>query len=643
MAIPRQAIMLCREAEPQSTGRNIRNIMSATPPIPLAAGFPTADDAQWRKLVDKVLKGGDYRKRLVSRTADGIEIEPLYTRGGTPVDERPGAAPFTRGFAERLGQGGWRIAQIRTETTPSAFAAAALDDIENGADAITIRLAAPGQTGLPADFPSLEAALAPLPLDRITIAIEAGIHAIDAGLAIGTIARRRNAIACISRLGIDPLGTLARTGELILLKPNGKGLAAGIPWLPDPAATLTADARPYHDAGASEAQEIAALAATLVAYLRALEGEALTPANALSRIALSMSADADIFLTIAKLRAARRVVTRIAEACGAVEAAGRMSLAVTTSERMMARRDPWVNMLRTTTACAAAAMGGADEITVLPYTWALGETDAFASRNARNVGLVLREESGLGRIVDPAGGSWSTEALTAELAAKAWRIFQEWESEGGMQAALVSGLVQDQIAAVAEARLKDITSRRIELTGVSAFPNLGDDGVEVTPWPAAPASTSKQIARPLPKHRLAEPFEALRDSAERLPSPPRVFLASLGSQSEHAARSTWITNLLAAGGIGAIATDGFTNSADAGRAFAESGAKVACICGSDQSYAELAEATAMALKGAGATHVTLAGRPREQEAALKAAGVDGFWYAGMDVVAALETLLAELP
>ncbi len=613
--------------------------MTAKSQVSLAAGFPPADDTQWRALVDKVLKGADFRKRLVSRTADGIEIEPLYTRGETSTNERPGLAPFTRGSLGRLGQAGWRIAQIRTETTPSAFAAAALDDIENGAEATTIRIAAPGQTGLSADFPSLEAALAPLPLDRITIALEPGTHAIHAGLAVSTIARQRNAIARISRLGIDPLGTLARTGELILLRPDGKGFSAGVPWLPSPGATLTADARPYHDAGASEAQEIAALASTLVAYLRALEGEGLTAANALSRIALSMSADADIFLTIAKLRATRRVVARIAEACHAADAAGRMSLTVTTSERMMARRDPWVNMLRTTTACAAAAMGGADEITVLPYTWALGEPDAFASRNARNVGLVLREESGLGRIVDPAGGSWSTEALTDELAAKAWSIFQEWESEGGMQAALVSGLVQDQIAAVAEARMKDIASRRIELTGVSAFPNLGDDGVKVAPWPIAPSATTKQIARPLPKRRLAEPFEALRDAAERLPSPPRVFLASLGTQSEHAARSMWITNLLAAGGISAIANDGFTNSADAGRAFAESGATVACICGSDQSYAELAEATAMALKGVGASHVLLAGRARDQEAALKSAGVDGFWYAGMDVVAALDKLL----
>ncbi len=618
----------------------------ARPIPPLAAGFPAADDARWRALVDKMLKGADFSERLVARTADGIGIEPLYTRestGGRNSRDDAGVLPCDLSR-------GWMIAQVRPETTPEAFAAAALDDIENGADALNIRLAAPGQTGLPADFHSIEAALAPLPLDRVRISIEPGAHAIHAALALATIARGRNAISSVGRLGIDPLGTLARTGELILLRKDGKGLTAGIPWLPPTpstgeifsSASLTADARPYHDAGASEAQEIAALAATLVAYLRCLEGEGLAPANALQRIALAMSADADIFVTMAKLRAARRVVTRIADACRARTSAGRMQFAVTTSARMMARRDPWVNLLRITTATAAAAMTGATEITALPHTWALGPPDALATRIARNVGLVLRAEAGLGRISDPAGGSWAVERLTDELADKAWSIFQEWEGEGGMQAALTSGLVQDQIAAVADARAKDIATRHIELTGVSAFPQLGDDRSTTPRWQLPSQPAARAHARPLPLRRLAEPFEALRDAADEIRPTPRVFLASLGPQAEHAARTMWITNLLAAGGIGVIATDGFTASAEAGLAFAESGAQIACICASDETYALLAEAIAMTLKGAGARHIILAGRPGPREPALRAAGIDRFWTAGMDVLAALSETLDRL-
>lgn len=612
-----------------------------TAPIPLAAGFAAADDAQWRGLVDKVLKGADFRKRLVSRTADGIEIEPLYTRAGAVQDEQPGATPFTRGSAVRLAASGWRIAQMRAETTVEAWSALAAEDAAGGADTLVLRLAGPGQCGLPADAASIAAAIGDLPLDKVGIALEPGAQAFDAAAMLSAALDKRAASGALVRFGIDPLGILARTGMLSGLSPDGKRFTSPLPAKSPAAAVLSIDSCPYHEAGASEAQEIAALAATCVAYLRCLEASGVAPAASIPRIAVAMAADGHIFLTMAKLRAARRVLARVAQACGAAEAAGRMPLAVTTSQRMMARRDPWVNMLRVTAACASAAMAGADEICVLPHTWAIGQPDLFASRIARNTGLVLREEAWLGRIADPSGGAWAAERLTDELAQKAWAIFQEWESEGGMLAALTSGLVQEQIAAVAEARARDIATRRVEVTGVSAYPQLADDGVKVTPWPAA-APAGATIIRPLLPVRLAAPFEALRDAADRTASPPKVFLASLGGQAEHGARTMWITNLLAAGGIAAISGEGFTSSTEAGRAFAESGAAVACLCGADQTYAELGEATAMALKGAGAEYVWLAGRPREQQAALQAAGVDGFIYAGIDVVEVLATIQGQL-
>ena len=157
-----------------------------------------------------------------------------------------------------------------------------------------------------------------------------------------------------------------------------------------------------------------------------------------------------------------------------------MPFAATTSERMMAKRDPWVNMLRTTVACAGAAFGGAEAITVLPFTWALGKPDAFARRIARNTHLVLQEESAAARVIDPAHGSWYVETLTDQLAGKAWELFQEIEAKGGMARALESGFIQGEIARVAEARAKSIANGRIELTGVSAFPMLADDGVKVS-------------------------------------------------------------------------------------------------------------------------------------------------------------------
>jgi methylmalonyl-CoA mutase len=212
-----------------------------------------------------------------------------------------------------------------------------------------------------------------------------------------------------------------------------------------------------------------------------------------------------------------------------------------------------------------------------------------------------------------------------------------------MAAALESGFIQDRIARVAEAHAGDIAHGRIELTGVSAFPRLGEDGVKVAPHPPFdPIVSGGASVTPLMPRRLAAPFEALRDAADahlaRTGERPQVFLACLGDLAVHAGRSTWTANFLAAGGIEAIVSAPLHSSADAGAAFAASGARIACLCSSDQVYAELGEATAGALKQAGASQVLLAGRPRDQEAALKAAGVDGFIFAGGNAIATLTQL-----
>jgi methylmalonyl-CoA mutase len=361
-------------------------------------------------------------------------------------------------------------------------------------------------------------------------------------------------------------------------------------------------------------------------------------------MAIELSLDADQFLGLAKLRAVRRLIWRVADACGAGDAVSRVRFSVETSRRMMAKRDPWANMLRTTMACAAGAMGGADAITVLPFTQALGRPDAFARRIARNSHHVLMEESALGRVADPAGGSWYVEKLTSDLAEKSWALFQQIEAQGGMGAALSNGFVQDEIAKAADARAKLIATGRMELTGSSAFPKLGSDGVTVEPWPVAlpAANLNGATARPMRERRLAEQFDALREASDRFAAetgaPPKVFLASLGPLSVHSGRTTWISNFLAAGGIESINGEGFTQSADAGRAFAESGATVACLCSSDDVYGEMGEAVASLLKTAGAARVYLAGRPKDKEAALQAAGVDEFIYVGCDAVDSLTRL-----
>jgi methylmalonyl-CoA mutase len=627
-----------------------------TPAPRFAAGFEPASEQRWLDLVAKILEGADFERRLVSRTADGLRIKPLYTRADALAGAEtavPGAAPFTRGSSTERPRPGWDIRTIHVETDPKAANAAILEDLAGGATSICLQIAAPGGIGLPCTGADLAAALEGVDLELCPVALVAGEYTADAAGSLMALWRARGIEdgKCRGAFGADPLGTLARTGALYHPAERSidiaAGLAAGTRAMPGVTA-LMADGHPYHAAGASEAQELAAMLSTLVAYLRGAERAGLAPADALPRIAIGLAADADQLLTIAKLRAGRRLVWQVASACGAGDAAGRVQLASATAWRMLARRDPWVNMLRAAVGCAAAGMGGADAIVVLPFTWPIGKPDAFARRIARNTQIVLLEESGLGRVADPAGGSWYVERLTDDLARKAWAIFQEWEGAGGMAAALGSGLVQDQIAATAEARAGDIATGRIELTGSSAFPRLGGDGVTVEPWPGPPLSADlngEKVAR-LRMARLAEPFERLRDRADahaaRTGTPPRIFLANLGTLNDFGARATWVRNFLAAGGIEAVGDGGFTSSAEAGKAFAESGAWIACLCSSDAVYGELGEATASLLKNAGARRVLLAGRPKGREAALRMAGVDELLVAGCDAVETLGALQAAL-
>ena len=616
----------------------------------LAEGFPAATFEQWRALVDKALKGANFEKRLVSRTADGLKINPLYTRNDalqSTAGMVPGTPPFTRGRKATRDGLGWDIRTFHIEADPKAANKAILEDLEGGVTSIGLQF---GGNGLAPTKEAVGAALDGVMLDVCPIIFVAGEQFFDSALALNAVWEARGVSAADRQgsFGADPLGTLAMTGRLS--EPVDTALARAVALMNATKSSprvqaMTADGVVYHVAGASEAQELACMLATLVAYLRAAEHAGISPADALPKINVALAADIDEFSTIAKLRAARRLIWRVADASGAGESAASVQLNCPTSYRMMAKRDPWTNILRTTIACTGAALGGADAIVVLPFTFALGKPDAFARRVARNIQIVCQEESNLGRVVDPAGGSWYVENLTEDMAKKAWEIFQEIESRGGMLAALTSGHVQDMIAKTAEVRAKSVATLRQQLTGVSAFPILGDDGVKVEPWQQPPGlAVSNEPAitvTPLKPHRLGEAFEALREAADAHGGYD-IFVASMGEIIDHNVRSTWVKNYLAAGGIKALISDGYKTPEEAAAAFKDSDARAACICSSDAVNATLAEPTAQALKAAGAKLVLMAGRPGGSEAKLKAAGVDQFLFAGTDAVATLKSLQEKL-
>jgi methylmalonyl-CoA mutase len=401
-----------------------------------------------------------------------------------------------------------------------------------------------------------------------------------------------------------------------------------------------ADGRPVHDAGGSEAQELAVALAIAVAYLRALESGGIALEAARTALSFRLCADADQFLTMAKFRALRVLWARIEQACGLTPKPA--FIAAETAWRMLTQRDPYVNMLRATMATFSAGLAGANAITVLPHTLALGLPDPFARRVARNTQLVLLEESHLAKVSDPAAGSGGIEALTQQLCEAAWSLFQDIEKAGGVFAALEQTMIQRKVAATRAARQANIASRKEVMTGASEFANLHEPPVAVLDAaPVAPAPSPEPAVKfdALSPIRLAAPFERLRDRSDQIlqhgGARPKVFLANLGTPGDFAARAAFAKSLFEAGGIEAIDSEGFSEPAGLADAFRASGAALACLCSSDKVYAGQAAAAAKALQAAGARHIYLAGRACEQEAALRAAGVNDFVFAGADALSVL--------
>src|SRR4051794_4502423 len=600
---------------------------SATDELRLAADFAPATYDDWRKLVDGVLKGAPFEK-LVGKTYDNLRIEPIYSRAknAAPIAGRAATAP-------------WRIMQRIDHPDPAAANAQALQDLENGASGLTLVFSGANGAygfGLEPSAEALEKVLDGVLIDAgISIELQVGPQSRMAAIHLAELVKRKgiDPAACDVRFGLDPIGACAVWGsspyswpEIVPAVTGGiKGLEAmGFrgPFAP-------ADGRVIHDAGGSEGQELAFVLAVGVEYMRGLESAGIALEDARGMIYPGLSADADQFLTMAKFRALRLLWARVEQSCGLSQKP--LFIAADTAWRMLTRRDPYVNMLRATMATFSAGLAGADSICVLPHTLALGLPDAFARRAARNTQLVLLEESNLAKVADPAAGSGGIEALTQQLCEAAWPLFQEIEKAGGAFAALQQNLIQQKVAATRATREANIARCKEVLTGASEFPNLDEAQVAVLdakPVALAPYGEAKITFDALAPMRLAAPFEKLRDKSDdilkKTGARPKVFLANLGGPADFTSRATFARSFFETGGIEAIDTEGFSDPAALAAAFKSSGAALACLCSSDKVYAGHATAAAKALQATSARHIYLAGRPSEQEASLRAAGVDGF-------------------
>ncbi|UOY01177.1 methylmalonyl-CoA mutase family protein [Blastococcus sp. PRF04-17] len=604
--------------------------------LALAAEFEAATRDQWRELVAGVLrKTGreelpDPVEEALARTvATGVRVAPLYTAedaGDLPaVVGVPGLPPFVRGAtaAGSIGASGtpaaWDIRQRHAHPDVAVTKEAVAADLENGVTSLWLQL---GEGAVP--VAALGEVLSDVLLDLAPVGVSGGTAAAEAFLAI---VEGRTDLAPGSSLGLDPLGEHAATGRRQDLSGLGDVArrAAAHPGL----RTVAVDATVFADAGASAVEELGCSLAAGVGYLRALTDAGLSVDEAFAQLDFRYSATADQFTTIAALRAARRLWDRVGDVSGASPEARAQRQHAVTSSVMTTKRDPWVNMLRTTVACFAAGVGGADVVTVQPFDSALGLPDSFSRRIARNTQNLLVEEGHLARVLDPAGGSWYVESLTDSLARAAWGWFTEIERAGGLVEALDSGLVRDRIAAAWDDRAKRLATRADAITGVSEFPNLTERLPAREPLAWSPPSGG------LPRVRAAQEFEELRDRADAVMSSdggtrPAVYLATIGPVAKHTARASFAGNLFQAGGLA-------TPSGDGVEGLAEAGTTVACICGTDKDYATEAAGLAKELRAAGVTQVWLAGKPE-----LGIDGVDGYVYAGCDALAALRTAHEQL-
>jgi methylmalonyl-CoA mutase len=612
---------------------------SATEELRLAADFAPATYDDWRKLVDVALKGAPF-ENLVGKTYDGLKIEPIYprARGAAPIAGRPAGWP-------------WQIMQRIDHPDAVQANAQAVHDLENGATGLTLVFAGANGAfgfGLGPTAEAVEKVLEGIFVEAgISLELELGPQSRMAAIHLAEYVKRKGVdpAGCDIRFGLDPLGACAVWGSSPYSWPEivraVTGAIKGLAEIGFKGPFAAADGRVIHDAGGSEVQELAFVLAGGVAYLRALEHAGVDLEDARGMVYARLSADADQFLTMAKFRALRLLWARIEQACGLRPKP--IYIAAQTAWRMLAQRDAYVNMLRATMATFSAGLGGANAVTVLPHTLALGLPDPFARRVARNTQLVLLEESNLAKVSDPAAGSGGIETLTQQLCEAAWALFQEIENAGGAFAALEQNLIQRRVAATRASREQNIARRKEVLTGATEFPNLHEVQVAVLdakPVALPPYGEAKFNFDALAPMRLAEPFEALRDRSDRIlnnkGARPKIFLANLGTPADFTARAAFAKSFFETGGIEAVDTEGFTDPAAVGAAFRDSGAALACLCSQDKTYAGLAVPSAKALQAAGAKHIYLAGRPGEQEAALRAAGVDDFVFAGVDVLAILQ-------
>ena len=652
--------------------------------------------AAWRSQIDKDLKGADFNRRLVTRTPEGIALQPLYTRANLPASistrEKPGEAPFRRGL---VNQPTCRKLQSIRRPDPAAFNTAIKHALMNGQDAVVLpHVDTAGSDWSPHQLDDLTTALADVELTAVPVHLRTGADPLPAAALYLAHAKARGMATeeLSGSVAADPIGESARSGSAptddaaLLNNLDGwtQWCASHAPGL----RTIAINATVWSDAGANATQELGFALATMAEYLREFAGRELDGLTVLRHSLVTFGVGPKFFTELAKFRAWRVVVSKLLVGLGEdpMTAQG-MAVHAQVGAWNKSQLDVHANMLRSTTEALSAIVGGVDGLQVPSFDEVLSEHSVMGERIARNLHAIIGEEFGFSNTQDAGGGSWYIENLSDSLARGAWDVFREIEKQGGMRAALKADWPQSQVQAVVASRESDFAVRKSGMIGTNSFPNLRDrlsettsagstacsvglDSVDARAWPeclsaavaairdgvavaeATPAP-AKPIAMttftPAVPYRAAAVFETLRRRAQKIENERgrdlTALMLKMGPVKQHKPRAEFATEFVSVGGFAPSAKQTFATASEAAMTAIESDADVAVICSTDETYPELVPEIARAIKAAKpAMQIVLAGLPREEAMVecFRSAGVDEFIHVRAHVPDVLGRLLTAL-
>lgn len=604
--------------------------------------FPPISTEKWEEVIVKDLKGADYEKKLVWKTIEGFKVKPYYRAEDLNnleyLDSNPNQAPYTRG--KNADNNVWDIRQDINTNDIAEANALALEALNRGANALGLRACKVETTE------QMQMLLKDINLEACKVNFTSSKNMLETMKMFAEVVKANgyNPEHVYGSCNYDIYGHALmfgsfRGGEERCYAEAKELVEFATENLPN-FRVLAVNGRHIHNAGSNIVQELGFTLAAANDMMAHLTDMGLAVEKVAKNMVFNFATGSNYFMEIAKIRAARLLWSKIVEQYKpSCECCYKVIINATSSIWNKSLYDPYVNMLRTTTETMAAAIAGADSITTNPFDIAYKESDSFGYRIGRNQQLLLKEESYMDKIVDPAAGSYYIENLTDSIAQYAWQLFLQVEEKGGFAKAIREGFVQDEVVKIAQQRDMDIATRKTTILGTNQYPNLTEKMGDKVQKDSAYCGKGKCCCeegdiRKLRQYRGAEAFEQLRLATEKSGMRPKVFLLTYGNLAMRKARSGFATNFFGVAGYEIIDNAGFKTAEEGVKAALEAKADIVVLCSSDDEYAEITEQACNGLKG-NVKSMVLAGFPKEMVETYKGYGIDEFIHVKTNVLECL--------